>query len=486
MAYDPRIERYVSSTTADVFAITGLPEEVIAVLFARYSRSSASLRELLSTMLAGEEIEHAGPTEAFSVASEKARAFHEKYVLGYGHGSVAEHAVVHLAIENVSIIASKALEDARLASYTEKSTRYVQFTSESLYVPEMCAELKALYIEATSNLYRLYGELLPQAMEAIEAQAPDGTSRDAIKAQALDAVRGLLPAGTRTNIGMTVNARSLAHILVKLGSSPLQEVQDLAVKMRAAASPIVPTLLKYTDPSPFIQSHRDRVMASLPPQLAANFDAAHVRIIRHDEDAIERIALSLLAEVAGEAWYNNTVACSAENLGKNDCEQIVLAAIKRRGAHDAVPRAFEATSFLVRLLLDYGAYRDLQRHRMLSPASGLLTARHGFNVPPLVKSIGRRDDYVAAMVRARDAWQQLYGSDRSHAQYVVPLGFRHQVFWTLNLREMFHVIELRSARQGHPSYREVAQRLYHAVCTIHPWLKDLIRVDLNDYTISRK
>src|SRR3954471_22977610 len=144
-----RVAPYVSSLTDDVFALSGLPEEVIAVLFAYYSRSRDDLRTNLARLLADQELGVGGDAArpALALATEKARAFHEKWVVGYGHASVAEHAVVHLAIENVSIVVSKHIEDLRLASYTEKSTRYVLWDEDSFHrLPEL-GDKAALYTQ---------------------------------------------------------------------------------------------------------------------------------------------------------------------------------------------------------------------------------------------------------------------------------------------------------------------------------------------------
>src|SRR4051812_47124351 len=214
-----RIEPYVSSLTADVFALSGLPEEVIAVLFAYYSRSRDDLRTNLAKLLADQELDvSAGgaPRATMKLASEKARAFHEKWVVGYGHASVAEHAVVHLAVENVSIVASKIIEDMRLASFTEKSTRYVVFDQKS-YVepPGLSPDAAASYRAIVEGLFGAYLDLMPKVTDALRARSPraEGMSEAAyaaaIRAQACDLLRGLLPAGTRTNIGLTANARAM-------------------------------------------------------------------------------------------------------------------------------------------------------------------------------------------------------------------------------------------------------------------------------------
>jgi len=136
-------------------------------------------------------------------------------------------------------------------------------------------------------------------------------------------------------------------------------------------------------------------------------------------------------------------------------------------------------------MLDYGAYRDLQRHRMLTPAVQRLTGRLGFEIPGELSDMGLLEPYVEAMLAARDAWTAIEREFPLEAQYAVPLGYRIRVLWTLNLRELFHVVELRSAKQGHPSYRRIAQGLYRIACTVHPWLKEMVRVDLQDYPLAR-
>jgi thymidylate synthase ThyX len=216
-----KVEPYVSSLTDDIFALTGLPEEVIAVLFAYYSRSRDDLRTNLARLLSDQELDVAGAAgvrPALRLATEKARSFHEKWVVGYGHASVAEHAAIHLAVENVSIIASKAIEDLRLGSYTEKSTRYVVFDQQSFVdLPEIGPELGALYRASAQKLFATYIDLLPKVIDKIKTRAPkqegvaEGAYSAALRAQACDMLRGLLPAGARTNLGITANARALAR-----------------------------------------------------------------------------------------------------------------------------------------------------------------------------------------------------------------------------------------------------------------------------------
>lgn len=477
-----RITPFVTNLDNNVFALIGLPEEVVAVLFAYYSRSPGRLREHLAAMLAEEDIQPA-TSATFALATDKARAFHEKWVVGYGHASVAEHAVVHLAAEDVSILCAKAIEDARLASYTEKSTRYVVFTSDSFVTPpELSASSRDAYEAACRNLFNTYIKMMPIVTEAVTARSP-GASKAAIQAQACDTLRGLLPASTRTNVGITANARALATMITKMASSPLGEVRATAEQMTAAGRVVTPTLLKHVGASTFRAKPKPRVDERVggAAWLAAPSPST-ARIITYQAAALARVALALIddgdPDVAGNQlnWLRNHPF---------EAKAIVDEAMAGRGPHDPAPRAFEHATITAELVLDYGAYRDLQRHRLLSPTVPRLTCDLGFKVPDLVRELGLGLAYRAAMIRAAGVWKQLAAEDPHVAQYVVPLGFRVRVLWTLNLRELFHVVELRSAKQGHPSYRRVAQDLYMGAVAVLPWLHDLVRVDLSDYALAR-
>jgi thymidylate synthase ThyX len=485
-----------------VFALSGLPEEVIAVLFAYYSRSRDDLRTNLARLLADQDIEVEGATGArrLVLATEKARAFHEKWVVGYGHASVAEHAVVHLAVENVSIIASKVIEDLRLGSYTEKSTRYVVFDQHAFVdLPELGAEHRARYRSGCERLFGVYLDLMPKVMEKLRARSPrpEGTSEAAhgaaIRAQACDLLRGLLPAGTRTNLGLTANARALEGLLSKLLSSPLAEVQRIGREMHAAAIEVTPTLVKYAAPSALRRGSQASVAEELrsiytPPPEGASATmviSQPVRLVRHDKDALERVALALAYDGSQPGLHAYGLSDALRRATQAELARLVQASCATRGPHDAPPRGFEAASMTFELMPDFGAYRDLQRHRMLTQATQRLTCRLGFDTPTELGELGFADPYQDALLTARETWEVLEAHHPIEAQYVVPLGYRIRTMWTLNLRELFHVIELRSAKQGHTSYRRIAQGLYRTAVTVHPWLKELIRVDLNDYALAR-
>jgi thymidylate synthase ThyX len=251
---------YVTDVEKPIYALKNLPEEVVAVLFAYYSRSRGSLRRNLLKLITEQDVDLPSPVSAatrqatdLTAAQDKARQFHEKWVVGYGHASVAEHAVVHLAIEEVSILAAKLIEDARLASYTEKSTRYVLFDEEKfLRVPGLMPSPDAtLYEDTVRLLLHTYGTLVPQVVDCIKARQSRRSAQSerayeaACRAKAYDLLRYLLPASTLTNLGLTINARALEHLLSKLLSHPLEEARHIGMAVEIEAEKMVPTLLKY-------------------------------------------------------------------------------------------------------------------------------------------------------------------------------------------------------------------------------------------------
>jgi thymidylate synthase ThyX len=498
-----RITPFVSNLDGDVFALAGLPEEVIAVLFAYYSRSKDDLRTNLARLLTDQDIDVASEhAPQFRLASEKARAFHEKWVVGYGHGSVAEHAVVHLAIENVSIVVSKAIEDLRLASYTEKSTRYVLWEENSFHaLPELEGKLGEIYRDAARTLFRTYLDLVPKVEAEIRARRPreGGQSEPSyaaqVKAKTFDLLRGLLPGGTRTNLGMTANARALEMLLSKMLSSPLREAREVGAAMHRESAHVAPTLVKHVAPSPYRAALRDAVPKMAAAASLSGTDKGEsteeygqiVRLLRYDTDALQRVVHALCYDGSEALWNAPGLAASVAHAPPAKLERMLAAVMEARGKYDPAPRAFEAANVSFEVTMDFGAYRDLQRHRMLSPFTQRLSCHLGAEVPPELDGMpGIGEAFRSALEQAETAWHCIAPSHPWEAQYVVPLAYRIRTMWHMNLRELFHLVELRSAREGHPSYRRVAQLMYREAVRAFPWLNGLVRVDLQEYAMTRR
>jgi thymidylate synthase ThyX len=503
---------YVTSLDSPVFVLKNLPEEVIAVLFAYYSRSREDLRANLLRLLQDQELDvRAGlvaggeEEQGLELARRKAKEFHERWVVGYGHASVAEHAVAHVAIEDVSILASKVIEDARLAAYTEKSTRYVPFPRAFYGAPELEGPAQSEYRRAIGSLFDLYEELLPQLTEQVSRTADRSrfkTERgflNSCQAQACDTLRYLLPAATHTNIGLTANARTLEHLISKLLSHPLAEARRVGEQVREEATKVIPTLIKYARPKeywietpPAMRRLAEELLPAPGGEPASAGEEALAKLVRAPEEAEARLAAAILYEFTDQPYER--VWEQVRSLPRAEHERVVEEYLARRKTYGSDPahgytdpplRSLEHLYFTFDILVDYGAYRDIQRHRMATQTAQRLTCAHGYDVPELLERHGLRGRFEAAMEGAAQAFARIARHYPEEAQYVVPLAFRKRVLFTWNLRALHHFVSLRSARQGHISYRRVAWAVLEEVKRSHPFLARFIRVDTEDYELAR-
>lgn len=503
-AFAPRemaiLAPYVTNLEKPIYALKNLPEEVVAVLFAYYSRSRETLRRNLLRLIQDRDVELEGRLKPSSLeeeelqeARERARQFHEKWVVGYGHSSVAEHAVVHLAIEDISIIATKIIEDTRLAAFTEKSTRYVLFDDERFFRPPRLQQspYARVYEESVRCLLQTYRTLVPRVVAQIQlehlrrAGQSERAYDAACRAKAFDILRYLLPTATLTNLGMTINGRALEHLLTKLFSHPLDEVRAIGALLKAEAVKIIPTLLKYADHNAYI-AETDQALREIGeevPRLGAPPEAPAVTLVSYPQDAEEQLATCILYGYVRLPWAQ--VHERVRQLSAGERQRVVDEYLKRRGSHDQPLRALEHLYYTFDILLDYGAFRDVQRHRMATQTRQDLSVEYGFSTPPEIIAYGLQDSYEACMTKAADAYRQISQDFPLEAQYALPLAYRIRVLITWNLRELCHFIQLRSSRQGHFSYREIAQRVFRELERVHPLLARYIRVDLADYQLAR-
>ncbi len=489
------LARFVSNVDRNVFAVLNLPEEVVAVLFAYYSRSKHSLRRNLLQLLDQEGVAPGGPTAPASLsgAEARARAFHEKWVIGYGHASVAEHGVAHLAVENVSILLSKLIEDARLASFTEKSTRYVTFDRSRYYRPEaiMGSPFASHYVETLDALFDAYAAFAEPVRAYLRERHPRDPSvsprayRAALHAKTCDVLRYLLPAATLTNLGLTANGRTLAHLISKLSSHPLEEARAIGGALRREAMTVLPTLVRHADHNDYLArapAAVEALAAAFVPELDAPARPS-VSLIRYDPDAERELAAAILYPHVQAPL--DSVRDRVRGLPQEQVARIIDTALGQRGPHDAPPRALEHVSYTFDLLVDFGAYRDIQRHRLVSQAPQRLSVAHGYDMPEVIEACGLAAQFETLMARASDLYHALVGSFPDEASYVVPLAYRRRVVFTMNLRELFHFVELRSSPQGHPSYRRIAQEMYRLVAEVHPTIGGYIRVVMDDVALGR-
>jgi len=438
--------------------------ETIAVTFAKTSRSPLSFRAI-----------------AEELTDARAAEFHEKWVVGYGHASVAEHAVLHLAFENISRLAVECLQSNRLGSYTEKSTRYQEWDQDGYCCPAELENHPLLEVFQSTNrmLFSLYGSLIQPAMEHVAGLKPEMSERN-LRSEAIDSIRYLLPAAALANVGLTANARVLAHALRKMLSHPLEEVRTMGAEALQVALQEAPTLVRYVDAIPYWEQTRafqrresEKLGNHERPALAAK-RAPAVTLIQADSEA-ENTILAAILYASGDRRYSE-VQEIVHRLPADEKLRLLMGWAEDRTRHDALLREAEMAVYTFELTMDQGAYYEFKRHRMMTQIPQPLTAHLGYEVPLLIEEMGAGSQYRTAMEQAGEAYVNLETWNPDVASYLVPNGFRRRVLIQINLRQLAHLCELRATDMAHFAIREVALGMVEAVREVHPHLARLVRI----------
>jgi thymidylate synthase ThyX len=481
---------YFTNVDRPVFALVNLPETVKGALFARYSRSSKSLRRLFLDEFA-EEVGAAAavePEHAANVGVTRAEKLFQKVFNEYGDDSVAQLGGVHLACEDVSNVLTKIIERGRLMAYLEQSTRYIPYTDRRgehwryCVPPELDGHpLCERFVAAMDASFETFARLIDTMRLWFEARHPKtpadspGVYRAAIRAKALDTLRGLLPAATQSNVGMYGTGQAYESLLLRMRANPLLEVRARADAMLDELRKVIPAFLTRVDQpdrggrwSAYFADARARTLDVTARMLGdmPGGDADEVTLTDFDPDGE--------AKVVAAAMYGASSLPDAELLmiarGMTpDHRAAVLNAYvgDRTNRRHRPGRAFERTSYRFDVLTDYGAFRDLQRHRLLTIDWQTLTTRNGYTEPEAVIDAGAHDDWRAAMDRSADLHDALVDAGFAHvAPYAVSMAYRVRFVMDMNAREAMHVIELRTAPQGHPAYRRVCQHMHRLISDV--------------------
>ena len=514
------LESYVTNTDRSVFVLTNLPEVIKGALFSRYSRSTLGLRSLLlKEFILSEDAEfssiqgnsgQASNRKGSELAIERARKFYDRILDGYGDDSIGELGGAHLALENVSMLATKVLEDARIGgSPLEKSTRYVSFSDKDSgryrYYRDpklMDSDHAELYVKACDHLFDCYVRLCEPVWAHVRKLLPreEGTSEAAyersVKARGYDLIRGLLPASTQTNMGIFGNGRFFETLIRKLHLDPLEENRDLGQAAFEELSKVIPSFIRRADrnnnrfqefedytnfKNSLMQAFHSKQISNEPnpPQ------EMDVQLIEYDQDAEDRMLAALLFPFGHGSLQEFTE--QLKNLPDSEKKRLIheYAELRQNRRHKP-GRGIEMPFYTFDIVGDYGIYRDLQRHRMLTQERQLLSTRYGFEKPEEIEEAGLGEIYDEAMLQAAEAFDQLQKDFPFEAQYVVPMGYRIRWFMKINLRSLSWMTELRSVPQGHTGYRRIAQQMYLRVRDVHPTLSELMKfVDLEEYPLGR-
>jgi thymidylate synthase ThyX len=472
---------YFTDLDGPVFALVNLPEVVKGALFARYSRSAKSLRRLFLD----EFLERAeGPGRVAAIGTTRADQLYERVFSEYGDDSVAQLGGVHLACEGASNILTKVLEWGRLMAYLEQSTRYVPYTDRpdggwKYHVPaELDGHpLRARYVEVLDRAFEIYARWIDPMREYWMRRFPkpagdtDAAYRMTIRAKALDSLRGLLPAATRSNVGIFGTGQGYEALLLRMRAHPLREVRGYADLMLVELRKVIPAFLKRLE-----RPERGGVWSRYLAETALETAAVAARVLDGiepeprpevtltDWDPDGEVKVVAAALYAASRLPDDQLLAVARKLGPEERRQVLEAYVGRRENRRHKPgRAFERTVYRFDVLGDYGAFRDLQRHRLLTIEWQPLSTRHGHVTPDELGDAGVLPDWTRVMEASAALHDALAAETPAVAPYAVAMAYRVRFYMELNAREAMHVIELRTAPQGHPAYRRICQAMHRLI-----------------------
>jgi thymidylate synthase ThyX len=477
------IAPYFTNLDRSVFVLINLPETVKGALFARYSRSPKPLRRLfLDEFLEGT----AGPPTLSAAGSARAERLYQRVLSEYGDDSVAQLGGVHVAVEDASNLLTKVLERGRLMAYLEQSTRYIPYTDRRgdawrYHVPAELDGHPALrdrYVSAMNAAFEIYARWIDPMRAWFEARYPkaegdsDGVYRQAIRAKALDTLRGLLPAATQSNVGIYGTGQAYEALLLRMRAHPLEEVRATADVMLEELRKVIPAFMTRVDQpergsrwTNYFESTREATLdiARRLDSGARSAPRAEVTLTDFDPEGETKVVAAAL--YAASSRPDDELMAEARGMSATAREQVLRACIGDRGNRRHKPgRAFERTSYRFDVLTDYGAFRDLQRHRMLTIDWQALSPSHGFVEPQAVIEAGGDSDWQQVMDRSAELYDALAGAGLPVvAQYAVSMAHRVRFVMDMNAREAMHVIELRTAPAGHPAYRRVCQQMHRLI-----------------------
>jgi thymidylate synthase ThyX len=489
-----------------VFALVDLPEVTKGALFARYSRSPKSLRRLFldeftdgassaggASLLPPREPSPRGsraPAAGSAAGVERAEELYERVFLEYGDDSVAQLGGVHLACEHSSQILAKVLEWGRLAAYLEQSTRYVPYNDQPggryrYVVPDEIAgsSLGDRFVASCDSAFETYARWL-EPMQAFYREVfprdpgdSDFVYRMSIRAKACDTLRGLLPAATRTNVGIYATGQAYEQLLLRMRANPLSEVRAYADAMLEELRKVIPAFLVRVDLpdrggawSRYLADTRERTEEVAAKLLAGEVPEPRPEVALTDFDPEGELRVVAAALYAGSNLPDDRLLEIARKMSQEERTTIFRAYVGERTNRRHKPgRAFERTGYRFDVLCDYGAFRDLQRHRLLTIEWQPLSPSHGFDTPPELEPAGALEDWTRAMEDSANLHAALIEQGLAEAaQYAVAMAYRIRFAMQMNAREALHLIELRSTQQGHPAYRRVAQEMHRAIAHVHP------------------
>jgi len=512
------LSNHFSNTDRNVFAIITPRQVDRGALMSRYSRTDKSMRKIF--------------LDEFLKNENRGSEFYDRVLLEYGDDSVAELGEAQIAVEGLSNIAVKKIEDRRIGlSYLEKSSRYVAWNKKEngkyrFYRDEkiMDSKFADLYEETCNFSFDVYSKNIEPMVNYVREKYPiekysfkdsrdkkeklfsklkieadiksaNMIYRGSTKAKALDILRGLLPASTLTNVGITGNGRAFEYLLTILGASELKEEQELASKIKKELDTTIKSFVRRADDKygkafqKYLKDVKKKTRKITASKIKSKpVKGAFTKLVdfESEKNSIDKIITSIMYEQSPSTSYQNILQ-QVKKISKQEKIKIIKEFTKLRTNRRHRPsRAFENVYYTFDLCNNFGMFRDFHRHRALTLERQLLTTDHGYNIPNEIKILGIEKDFKDCMNKTSDTFEKIRKKFPEQSQYVVNFAYNYPYFMKFNLREACHLIELRTVPQGHVDYRRVAQQMFKQISKVHPVLSEIMKfVDMKEYDLER-
>src|ERR671911_675439 len=483
------LKSHFSNPDRAVFAIITPRQVDRGALMSRYSRTDKTMRRIF--------------LNEFANNPKRGEEFYQKILLEYGDDSVAELGEAQVAIEWISNVAAKKIEDHRIElSYADQYIQTCDFAFETYskniqplqkFIEEIKPIEHFLFFDSISKQEVLYGNL----KSSTDIESARRVYKATIKAKALDVLRAILPASTLTNLGITGNGRAFEYLLSTMFASSLKEMKTLASQLHAELDLVIPAFIRRAN-----DKYGQALQAYLTDTRSTVTELAHyhiknikvdknpysVKLLNYEDncEAEIKVASAILYEQA-DGQSLQKISQDIRSLPAYDRKKIIQTYTKLRANRRQRPgRAFEMVEYTFEMFTNFGMFRDLHRHRILTMERQLLSTRHGYEIPAEIIKLGILKDFKDCMYKSHEVYEMINKKMPEEAQYVVNFAYKYPYFIKINLREACHMVELRTIPQGHSDYRTVCQEMFRQIKEVHPVLSSGIKfVDLKVYELER-
>jgi flavin-dependent thymidylate synthase len=420
--------------------------ETLSAAYARISRSPKRVDQLRAQ--AREEV-------------ERARKSNRTIIFEMGHHSVAEHACFNFDVIGISRLAVEALQGFRLASYTEKSQRYITLSDDFVLGQEIVElgkvdEFKEV-IAAQNELYHFLFEDL-KAYHAEHDPVLAENKRD-LANRAKEDARYVAALATQSQLGMTVNARELEFMVRRFASHRLAELRELGQKLYEVIKHVAPSIFLFCEPNRFDQETYPALIEAAGKLRFEKQPQGDVTLVDSTEDADLKLLAALLYRVSSASFESCRQA--VEKMTDQQRLDLIKIAFERAELYDSMLREFEHIVLTYELICSASCFAQLKRHRMASISPQPYDSNLGFSLPEPIEEIGRADEFKHIMERSLTLYHEIAQDDLNAAPYILTNAHRRRVLITLNARELYHFSRLRSDSHAQAEIQGVSNQMVH-------------------------